>query len=510
MVVIRELAAAARFTEMRHAARDASQKASNIDLLLDIGGVLLAYGYLSDAQATFDRAQQLAPNDLRARLNLANVLRESGDHDQARDIYAFLQEKLPDNPVVRRNALIGLEYHPKASDAERVTKARQWGQWAIHAAGPDRPRPTMASLAGRALRIGYVSADLCQHTVGLFVKDVIKSHDPDRIEVFTYSAGQIRDWVTHEIQLSSCFRKVSDLSDQALAEQIESDRIDVLIDLSGHTAGSRLTAFAFRPAPIQVSWLGYFATTGLPSMDAVLLDEAHAPLGTEELFTERIVRLPSGRWCYVPVLWAPEVAPPPCLRNGFVTFGSFNNTAKYNHDVFRLWAEILEKVPDSRLILKWRTFNDELFCRQVNDAFKALHIRSDRIELRGPSFHANLLGEYADIDIALDPFPFSGGLTTCEALWMGVPVITMPQSRVVSRQTHAVLNQIGLGELSTSDRTDYLIMASKLAESPERLANLRRTMRSRMLGSGLTDVSGFTRSLESALLGLWQELLKHQ
>ena len=246
-------------------------------------------------------------------------------------------------------------------------------------AGGWRPRPPFTSVADRPLRFGYVSADLCQHTVGLFVKDVLKAHDPERVTVFAYSAGKVRDWVTDGIRAACTFRDVSAFDDVALADLIRQDGIDVLVDLSGHTAGSRLTVFAHRPAPVQVSWLGYFATT-----------------------------------------------------------------AKLNDGVFDVWARILTAVPDSRLILKWRSFNDDALRQSVTAAFAQRGVASERSELRGPSFHVDLLKEYADIDIALDPFPFTGGLTSCEALWMGVPVVTWPQSRVVSRQTFAFLSAIGL------------------------------------------------------------------
>lgn len=285
--------------------------------------------------------------------------------------------------------------------------------------------------------MGYVSADFCQHTVGLFVKDVIAAHDAARVTAFAYSAGQVDDWVTGAIRNACAFRDVRTLDDAALAAQIAADEIDVLVDLSGHTGGSRLAAFAHRPSPVQVTWLGYFATTGLPVMDAVILDEWHAPPGTESQFTESIVRLPGGRFCYTAVPFAPkEESVPPSLRKGYVTFGCFNNTAKFNAGVFDVWGRVLHAVPDARLVLKWRTFQDPLFCDSIRDAFVARGIAQDRIELRVASFHADLLNEYADIDIALDPFPFTGGMTSCEAMWMGVPVITWPQSRVVSRQTY--------------------------------------------------------------------------
>ncbi|WP_407702956.1 O-linked N-acetylglucosamine transferase, SPINDLY family protein [Thiorhodovibrio frisius] len=279
------------------------------------------------------------------------------------------------------------------------------------------------------------------------------------------------------------------------------------MDLSGHTAGSRLSVFAHRPAPVQLSWLGYFATTGLTTLDAVLLDPWHAPEGTEAQFVEPILRLPAGRWCYQPVPWAPkELSPPPAERNGWITFGSFNNTAKLNDGVYDLWARILAVVPDSRLILKWRTFNDAALRQRVTQAFVARGIAAERIELRGPSFHADLLKEYAELDIALDPFPFTGGLTSCEALWMGVPVITWPQARVVSRQTHAVLHQIGLRELSASDADSYVRLARDLAADPVRLHELRQGLRARMQGSRLMDTAGFTRCLEDRLMQPYQEI----
>ncbi|MDD3355191.1 hypothetical protein [Zoogloea sp.] len=378
---------------------------------LDIGALLFGYGFLTDARTCYEKAQTLAPTDLRAQVNLANLARDAGEHAEARRLYTDLLRQLPDHPVIRRNALTSLEYDPEVPDAERLVQAQAWGAWAIVRAGGIRPRPALQPLQGRPLRIGYVSADLCQHTVGLFAKDVLKTHDSARVQVLAYSAGQVQDWVSNEIRAASTFRDVASFDDAALADQIRADGIDVLIDLSGHTAGSRLTAFAHRPAPVMVSWLGYFATTGLPYLDAVLLDDWHAPPGTEAQFVEPILRLPSGRFCYQPVPWAPtEVAAPAFARNDFITFCCFNNTAKFNAGVFDAWARVLQAVPNARLILKWRTFNDAVFRQNVTQAFVDRGIASDRIELRGPSFHAELLKEYADLDIALDPFPFTGGL----------------------------------------------------------------------------------------------------
>ena len=475
------------------------------EALLSVGALLLGFGFIAAARDCFMQVNRIAPNDLRPVLNLANVARDGGNHGQSRRLYAALLTQLPNHPVVRRNVLVSLEYDPDVADDERLQQARAWGEWASTRAGGARRRPPLdaVALVGRPLRIGYVSADFCQHTVGWFVKNVITAHDRSRVEVFAYSAGQVNDWITDAIRAASVFHDVAGLDDLALAQQIRDDRIDVLIDLSGHTAGSRLTVFAHRPAPVQVSWLGYFATTGLAAMDAVLLDAWHAPEAMQAQFVEPILRLPGGRLCYVPAPFAPaKVAPPPCLARGHVTFGCFNNTAKFNRGAYATWARIMAAVPGSRLILKWRTFQDAGLCASVLAGFAALGIDAERITLRGASFHVTLLEEYADIDIALDTFPFTGGLTTCEALWMGVPVVTWPQGRAVSRQGLAVLSAIGLPELAGQDADDYVRIAVDLAQDPARLLALRNSLRDRMRASTLCDVPAFTIALEDTLQAL--------
>lgn len=503
-------AQSARFIEMLAIGRQIIENfSSSVDAALDVGALFLNFGYLTHARKCFERARMLAPNDLRAIVNLANVARDAGNHHESKQWYADLLKQAPNHPVIRRNLLTSLEYDPASSDAERLAQARAWGRWAIDRAGGIRVRPVMPAIEHRPLRIGYVSADFCQHTVGLFVKDVITTHDRERVMVFAYSAGQVKDWVTDAIMAACQFRDVAHVGDTDVAALILQDKIDILVDLSGHTAGSRLTVFAYRPAPVLVSWLGYFATTGLPCMDAVLLDGWHAPEGFESKFTESIIRLAAGRFCYQPVPYAPEIASSPCQRNGHITFGCFNNTAKLNEEVLDVWARILSAVPDSRLILKWRTFNDDHLREQVTGAFVERGIAAHRIELRGPSFHADLLKEYADIDIALDPFPFTGGLTSCEALWMGIPIVTWPQSRVVSRQTFAILSAIGLPELAAQDAEDYVRIAAGLACNQEQLRGLRGTLREKMQQSPLCDVTGFTRTLEEALHALYHEIVRN-
>jgi len=512
------LAAQARFDESLTLCQEiVNTHINNPDALLDVGSMLMGFGFLSAARQCFTRAAKIAPNDMRPVANLANLAREIGQHAESRRLYCLLLEHFPNHPVIRRNALMGLEYDPEASDDERLQKARKWGEWATARAALNmphpHPRPELRRIEGRPLRVGYVSADICQHTVGLFVKDVLGNHDPASVIPFVYSAGRVSDWVTAAVRAACSLRDVSALDDSALADLIRQDEIDVLVDLSGHTAGSRLTMFAHRPAPVQVSWLGYFATTGLACMDAVLLDKWHAPEGTEARFVEPIIRLPGGRFCYTPVPYAPEAAPvPPHVSSGRITLGCFNNTTKLNAGVFDVWARILAAVPNSRLALKWRTFQktgqDAGLGQSVRTAFSARGVDPQRIELRGASFHVDLLKEYADIDIALDPFPFTGGLTSCEALWMGVPVVTWPQNRVVSRQTTAFLSAVGLPELAASDADEYVQIATALAGDTNRLKTLRADLRERMRTSPLCDVAGFTRNLESAFFELTKEGIK--
>lgn len=465
--------------------------------------LFLQQGFLSEAAQYAQQLLALNPQDLGARLHLAQIAHDTGHHQLAQIHYTALEADFPDNPIIQRNALTILEYDPNASDSLRYNKALNWGREqkrvpeirdlvTPHTRENRRPGP---------LRLGYVSADFCAHTVGRLVKDVITQHRTDLFNTFTYSAGKVNDPITHHIIANTQFRDVSNLSDAQLAERIRADEIDILIDLSGHTAGSRLSAFALRPAPIQISWLGYFATTGLSAIDAVLLDDLHAPQGTEHFFCERIVRLPF-RFCFTPPEFAPEVSTPPSIKNGYTTFGSFNNTAKFNQNVVSLWAHILNHVPNSRLILKWRTFNDAAVCKQISSQFATHGINPERLELRPPSSHKDMLIQYADIDIALDPFPFCGGMTSFEALWMGVPVITHPGTRVVSRQTHAILSRIEHIEWSAATADAYCKIAISLSNNPPTLLKLRHELRNDILKSGITDSSAFTQQLEHAYQSL--------
>jgi protein O-GlcNAc transferase len=480
--------------------------ASDKILLFRVSSLFLAYGFPNKASQCLSKALESFAGDLDCLLSLAHAQLQLGQLEHCQAIFEELLKRFPDEPRVLRNLIYFSEYLPFSSNEERLVLAMQWGKLAITEAGGPQLRPEIKNFSTRKIRIGYVSADFCQHTVGILIRNIIPKHNKDQFTVFCYHSGHIQDAITEAIAKHSHLVDVAHLSDRQLADRIRNDEIDILIDLSGHTGGSRLAVFAYRPAPVQVSWLGYYATTGLDAIDAVLLDRWHIHDQIDTQFIEPIIPLPIGRWCYFPAIDpAPFITDPPSIQKGCITFGSFNNTLKYNHLVYKLWSHILLSVPSSKLILKWRTFNEPEFAQSVLDQFQAFGVDPSRIELRGPSFHIEMLAQYKDIDIALDPFPFSGGVTSCEALYMGVPVITWPQERVVSRQTYAFLSSIGHSELATQDEEEYIQKAVELAGSPELLAQYRQSLREKMLDSPLMQTALFTKSLEATLI----ELLNH-
>lgn len=465
--------------------------------LLHYCDILMAHGFLLEAERVLLEYKAVAHTEWRSALGQASIYSQRAQHSRARTSYERLCAAVPENLVVQRGRLMAMEYDPKASEQQRLNAASAMGALVTKQAGGPHTRPVSARKKGAKLRIGYVTADMCHHPVGLFLRGVIANHQ--RARPFLYSSGGVSDWVTNGARRHSEYRDVSSLNDKELVHQIQTDAIDVLVDLSGYTGGSRLSAFAYRPAPVMVSWLGYCGTTGLEFMDGVLMDRWHTPASLEGAFIEPVIRLDHGRLCYQPVPFAPDVSAAPHSDNGFVTFGSFNNTAKLNPTVIKLWSRILAGVSDSRLVLKWRTFNDGGLREQMHRDFASYGIAPSRVELRSHSSHQETLAEYADIDIALDPFPFSGGLTTCEALWMGVPVVTMPGDRAVSRQGLAILNQVGLSELVATNPDNYVEIATNLANSSCHIGRYRTSLRDKLLKSQLCDVVSFTETLEARL-----------
>lgn len=511
-----------------------------VTALTNLGSILRQQGNSDEAISLLERAIAIPGSNEHAAYNLGNAYRAAGDHHKALKAFRLAVKRNPGwalalcnlgvvhadmgetdeaerclrsslvlDPkleLARKNLaglisskIMSMQYQVVEDESILVNLAREYGSLSPQAAS----LPIRQSRNRLPLRAGFISPDLCDHPVGLFLLPVLQQIDHARIKPILYSTGGREDTTRSALRKVAEWRDVSVMDDTSLLKFLREEALNILIDLSGHTAGHRLAVFAARAAPVQISWLGYFATTGVPAMDAVLMDEQHVPPGNEGQFTEKVIRLPYSRFCYQPVSFAPQVKPAPCLTNGYISFGSFNNTFKYQQGVMALWARILAAVPDSRLILKWRDFSDPAECERIRRVFVSHRISADRIEFRPFSFHADLLKEYADIDIALDPFPFTGGHTSCEALWMGVPVITWPQTRAVSRQTYNFLVMIGLQELAAVDSESYLKIAIELAYNQQRLCYLRETLRSKMQSSPLCDVARFARDFEDALLREW-------
>jgi predicted O-linked N-acetylglucosamine transferase (SPINDLY family) len=353
--------------------------------------------------------------------------------------------------------------------------------------------------------LGFLSPDLGRHPVGYFLVRVLESLDPAQCETVCYSDRAVHDNVTARFQAAATrWHDVFGISDPRLAAEIRAEGIDILFDLAGHTSGNRLLVFARKPAPIQVTWAGYVGTTGLETMDYLLADRWEVPPGAEPYYRERVLRMPDGYVCFDPPADAPAVTPLPAPQRGGVTFASFNNPAKITPQVIEVWSRILDRLPGSRLVLKFRGQDEGGVARRFLDLFAAQGIDRDRVELLGGSPHAEFLAAYQRVDLALDPFPYNGGLTTCEALWMGVPVITCPGQTFAGRHSLSHLSNVGLTETIAADLDQYVELAVGLAADLPRLASLRAGLRQRVAASPLCDGKRFAANLTALLRAVWE------
>jgi predicted O-linked N-acetylglucosamine transferase (SPINDLY family) len=467
---------------------------------LNLGAALQDLERYEEAAEATKAALKLNPESGDAHANLALGYHALGRLDEARPLYDRAIKLKPQHAETSSNRLMCLTYMADISPEALLSEHREWDR--RHAVRIPPRAYANSREPERRLRIGYVSADLRTHPVGYFMLDVLKAHS-EAVETFLYSHTPVLDEVSERLRgAAGHWRNLIGVQDDKAAEMILNDGVDILVDVSGHTANNRLLLFTHRPAPVQASWLGHPSTTGLSAIDYLIMDEAAVPAGAERWCSEAVARLPHGRFCYAPPAYAPPVAEPPPGRP--VTFGSFNNMTKLTPQVVRLWAEVLKANPGSRLILKWKSLTEPGTQGRLERAFGEAGVEPGRVEFRNKSPHVDMLAEYGDIDIALDPFPFCGGLTSCEALWMGVPVVTLPGKRPASRQTLGFLQTLGLGELAASSEADYVRIASQLAAHPDWRAVLRRDLRPRMAGSPLCDGALFTASLEDAFRRMWR------
>ncbi len=456
-------------------------------------------GRLHAALAAYRAALAPDPAALDAQLGLGNVLLDLWMPGDAVAAYERALELAPHSTGIRSALLFHRHYLPRI-DAQALFEAhRQAGAQLMAKAGGAAPlRPQPQALNGRRLRIGYVSPNFSRHSVGYFIEPVIRHHDRERFEVFCYYAHDKSDDTTARLrERADHWRDIPQTDGAAFAEMVRADGIDVLVDLAGHSKSNRLAGFAYRPAPLQITWLGYPDTSGLPVMDARISDAIADPAPQADAFnTERVWRIDGGFLCYQPPADSPPVGTQINAPSA-VVFGSFNNIAKLTAGTLRLWCAILEAVPGSRLVLKSASLNFSETADRVIEAFEQFGIAGGRIETRGwIARREQHLAQYDGIDIALDTYPYNGTTTTCEALWMGVPVVTRTGDTHMSRVGASLLHAAGLDDLVTRDGTDYVETAVALAGDNARRRELRGILRSRLEASPLLDHAGFTRRLE--------------
>jgi len=511
---------------------------NHANALVCLGGLLFNAGQNEEALELLERAVQRYPDNFNARMLLAQAYDKAGWCDKADAHLAAAVLLKPSDANVRNNIgtrtlsagrtadavreiehavtldptaaafhsnlILSRLYLPSLSAADHLAEARSWNE--RH--GKPRARrlapPTNTREPERVLKVGYVSADFYRHPVGFFMNGPLANHDRTLFKIHCYSAGRPDAYSEQLHHKGDLWRDIRRASDDDLARIVRQDGIDILVDLAGHTAANRLPAFALRLAPIQIVGGGHTGTTGLDAIDYLISDRFETPDGFERFYSEKLLRMPHDYTCYTPPVYAPAVNDLPVGRNGAITFCCFNNISKLNPEVVSVWADIMAQVPRSRLKIEARPLRQVSVRDHLLKMFTDAGITGERILLGGGAPHEQFLDFYLYADIALDPFPYSGGLTTLESLWMGVPVVTLPGESFASRHSLSHLSNVGLTELVARDRDEYVRLAVELANDWERLADIRNGLRTRMANSPLLDAKGYTRALEKAYREVWR------
>ena len=452
--------------------------------------------HIEQAAEAARRAILLKPDLPQPYSALGQALQERGEPEAAIEAFDKALILQPYQAETRGNRLLAELYRPGGDLAARQALARRLGPTAS---------PSGVAVRGERPRLGFVSADFRQHAVGFMLIPAIEGLRRLGYDIVCYDNSPRGDALTQRYRAaSSQWRAVAALDDHRLEAQIRADGIGILFDLAGHSRGNRLSVFARRPAPLQISWAGYPATIGTGVIDHLLADRWQAAEGTDRFHDETLLRLPHSYISFEPQAELPDPGPPPALRSGIVTFASFNALKKINGVVIALWSRILLALPEARLLLKSPALGCPATRNRVALRFAAAGAPPDRIRFLGGSSPSEHNAAMMQADIGLDPFPYSGGLTTAETLWMGLPVITWPGESLASRHSFGYLQTIGLGTLAVDSADAYVELAMTLARDLPRLAALRQGMRMRMLASPLLDHEGFAADLSSLLETLWQ------
>ncbi|MCK4783493.1 MAG: tetratricopeptide repeat protein [Desulfobacteraceae bacterium] len=458
---------------------------------------LINIGNLQEAENVCVKALELNEDFAPHYTNLGSIYHKMGAETEA---VSNFRKSLALQPAYDTHSILLfiLNYLPNISQAEIYSESLRWDE--LYASPPllDERSDDKNQGEGRRLKIGYLSPDFCDHPVSYFIEPVLRSHDREKVMVYCFANVENPDTVTQRLRSAvDIWYDIRGMEDTKVIELIKKSGIDILVDLAGHSQDNRLLVFTQRPAPVQLTWLGYPNTTGIKSIDYRLTDAIADPPGeADSLHNEELIRLPNGFLCYQPDPITPATRPSPCLRNGYITFGSFNNMSKVSTEVVLLWAKILNSVVDSRLFLKCSTFENFERIERYMKMFEAAGI-ADRVEILGrlprKDDHLNL---YRKIDIGLDPFPYNGTTTTFEALWMGVPVVTLRGQRHSGRVGASIMFHTDLEELVAESQEEYRTLAISLAHDVDKLAKLSNSLREKLKQSSLMDRRQFTKTLE--------------
>jgi len=476
----------------------------------ELGYICQCMGHLSQAIQYQTKAIEAEPNNAELLANLARILIGTGKAQEGINLFRKAVETEPANAAMHSNFLFNLHYLPNLDPEMLFAEHKRWGR--IHApASLARVSHKNVPDPDRRLRIGYISPDFGSHAVMYFFESVLDGHNKKEVETYGYAnVRAISDTTERIAQKFDHYRNIFGVSDKKVVALIEEDRIDILVDLAGHSTDNRILVTAYKPAPIQVTYLGYFDTTGVQAIDYILTDSIADPPESQKFYTEELALLPDGFLCYRPADYTPPLTSLPAGRNGHITFGVLCNNRKINPIIMELWAKILKANKESRLLLMFRTGNDPDVRNYYFSEFERLGIPNHRVAICGGTHHAEYLKYYSEVDIVLDTFPFNGATTTCEALWMGVPVISLVGEMHVSRVGLSILTRIGLELFAASTSKEYVAKATALANNRQALENLRASMRERMNNSILRDAKKFAGGVEAAYRKMWQQWCQYR
>ena len=491
----------------RHSRKALELNPNDANAHSNLGALQASLGHFVEAERGFQAACDLQPSTAVFRSNLGGCLVRQGRLPEAIACFRQAMQLDPRHVESGNNLLLALSADPATPAAQYLAEARAFGaQLSAMADTAYSEWPASANLAAnQPLRVGLISSDLCNGVVGYFLEGVVAHTNPSRIQLVAYDTGTQTDALSQRMQPRFAqWNMVFGKAPQDIAQRIHGDGIHILVDLNGHAGGNSLPVFALKPAPVQISWLGYWASTGLPSMDFVLADTASVPPGEQNQFTEAVYYMPHTRHCFTPPHSTFPLSPTPALQQKFITFGSYQSLTKIHAAVLSTWGRVLQAVPHSRLHLTSHQVSDDAFQQQFRAKLEGAGIDASRVTLAGPLPRQQYLESYTYIDIVLDTFPYTGGTTTCEALWMGVPTLTLRGHSMIARQGVSMLGCVGLNDWIAEDEEDYVAKACAHAADIEALNTLRLSLRDRALASALFDAPRFAKDWEDALLAMWK------